>query len=126
MSEEKKKRLLSASNSALPLISVLPDRKTMNAAKKLMAESADLKVVIDGAEARRKEINEELAVYAEANGLPGFRHGMYGFQYSGWTSRQSLSREKLVENGVDPEAIAASMVDGTPYLNCKVIVFDVE
>src|ERR1035437_1942748 len=96
MSEDKqKKKYTSAANSALPLVSVIPDSKDMRRGKKLLTEAAEMKAQESFAAERLSEIADEMNVYMEANDLKGTRWGMTGYEYRGYVTRKTLSREKL-------------------------------
>jgi hypothetical protein len=120
-------RLRSAGNSKLPLASVIPDTETMQNAVKLMKEGVKLKARLSELEDREKEIRETLAAICEAFDLTdGIKHGMTGFQYNGYATRKTLSKEKLLAAGVSAETINAAYTEGEPFLSCKLIAFDLE
>ena len=136
MSEEtnndksKPARLRSASRSALPQSSAIPDPETFRSVNKLLKEAVNLKVKVSEAEERLDEIKNELAAVAMAYEMSGFRHAMSGFEYHGYTSRQTLNKQKLIEK-VSAYGCPASVIDesyeaGTPFLNAKIVVFDLE
>lgn len=124
---EEKKRYLSASNSSLPLCSVIPDSDTVKRVGVILKEAVKLKVRISEAEEKLEEIKNEMAalceVYPEA--AKGVRFGMCGFEYHGYVTRKALNKEKLATL-VPADVIDQCYVDGTPFLSCKVIAFDVE
>ena len=125
MSEEKQ-RLRSAAGSNLPLASVIDDPELFKKSVKLLKEATGCSVKQSEAEDRLKEIKEELGAICEAYGLKGFKHGLHGFEYHGYTTRKSLSKEKLLAAGVSAEIIADAYVEGTPFMFSKVIPFDIE
>jgi hypothetical protein len=51
---------------------------------------------------------------------------MTGFQYNGYATRKTLSKEKLLAAGVSAETINAAYTEGEPFLSCKLIAFDLE
>lgn len=115
----------SVSWAMLPLISVL-DPKSMRKAKLLLEEAAQLQEYIDMYEGRLKEIlgckvkdedvPGELEMIQQAAGLPGLRFGGLCYKASTQPGRRSLDRGLLVENGVPPETIEASMKEGRPFV----------
>lgn len=122
-----KPRIRSAANSSLPLVSIIPDDDTMKRAVKLMKEAVAAAARQSEAEERLKEIKDELAAICTAYDLEkGFRHGLVGYEFHGYQTRKTLSKERLLAQGVSAEQIDAAYVDGTPFLYSKVIAFDVE
>ena len=113
-----------ASKSTLPIASVITDPDVFNECKDLLREAADLTTRKAADESRLNEIKETLSGYSQAYELRGMRHGLAGFEYRGWTTRRTLSKEKLVENGVDPETIAASYSESDEFLDTRIVVFD--
>lgn len=123
---DEKKRYTSASNSRLPLASVIPDTEMMKRAVALLNEDMQLKTSISAMEERTDEIKDELAAICQAYDLKGFRHGLNGFEYHGYATRKTLSKEKLLALGVSAETIDRATVDGQPYLFVRVVRFDIE
>lgn len=126
----KEKRLRSASNSSLPLVSIIPDTETMKQATVLLKEAGKLKCKISEAQERLDEIELELAAVASAYELKGFRYGLFGFDYRGYTSRKTLDKTKLVAE-LSARGIPASVIDscyrpGEPYLDARITAFDME
>lgn len=111
----------SVSGCKLPLVSVIPDQDYMAYATKLLQEAIDLKTQRDSAETRLKAIAAELHGINDAFGLPGCRWGKYAMYDNGFKTRQVLSRDKLVENGVDPELIAASFTESNEFLDYRFV-----
>ena len=125
MSEEKK-RFLSASKSSLPLCSEIPDTDTVKHVSKLMREGNALRARISEDDERLTEIKNELSAICEAYRLDkGFRHGMNGFEYHGYTSRKTFNKEKAATL-IPADVIDQCFTEGTPYLSVKLIAFDVE
>lgn len=112
-----------AERSKLPLVSVINDQPTMEHARALLEEAAKIKKRNDEDAERLKEIRLELADLADAYNLPGMRHGSIGLQYNGKRSNMVLDRAKLVENGVDPEIIKASLAPTKEFVDCKFVDF---
>ena len=127
---EKKSRLRSASRSTLPKSSEIPDSATFRQVNGLLKEAIKLKVKESEVKERLEEIRDELAMVAMAYDLSGFRHGLAGFEYHGYTSRQTLNKQKLIEAvsayGCPASVIEASYEPGAEYLNAKIVVFDME
>ena len=128
--EKKGTRLRSASRSTLPKSSEIPDPETFRSVNKMLKEAVALKVKVSEAEERLEEIKNELAAVAMAYDLSGFRHGLAGYEYHGYTSRQTLNKQKLIEkigaNGCPASVIDESYEDGKPFLSAKIVVFDME
>lgn len=82
----------------------------------LLQEGHQLRHVMQEADARLKEIKSELSQIQLINELPGVRYGNLCFIASERAGRATLSKEKLIDNGVSPEQIAASMSAGAPYI----------
>lgn len=121
-----KQRLTSASRSSLPVASVIPEQDIFERAVALLKEGIAVKVKMSELEERASEIRDELGAIAEAFDLKGFRHGMGGFEYHGYTTRKSLSKEMLLSHGVSADVIAQSYKDSEPFMSAKFIVFDLE
>jgi len=119
------KRLTSASRSALPMASELPDTEDLKRVVKLMKEANGLKVKISEAEDRLDEIKAELSAVCEVYNMKGFRHGLNGFEYHGWITRKSFNKEKLATL-VPAGVIDSCYEEGNPFLSVKVIAFDME
>ena len=127
---EKKSRLRSASRSTLPKSSEIPDTETFKSVNKMLKEAVTLKVKVSEAEERLDEIKSELAAVAMAYDLTGFRHGLAGYEYHGYTSRQTLNKQKLIEKvsayGCPASVIDEAYEDGKTFLSAKIVVFDLE
>ena len=128
--ESKKSRLRSASRSTLPRSSEIPETDVFKNVNKLLKEAVALKVKQSETEERLDEIKNELAAVAFAYNMPGFRHGLAGYEYHGYTSRSSLNKQKLIEK-ISPYGCPASVIEesyepGTPFLSAKIVVFDME
>lgn len=65
-----------------------------------------------------------LAAICEAYSLDGVRHGLNCFEYHGWQTRKTLSRERLLELGVSAEIIEAAYTESKPYLSTRIVPFD--
>lgn len=122
---EEKKRLLSSSNSHLPVCSEIDDPETFRAAVKLMKEGNKLRAQISELDDRRVAIITELSAICEAYNMKGFRHGLNGFEYHGYTLRKSLNKEKLVTL-VPADVIDQCYEDGKPFVSYKLIAFDID
>lgn len=121
-----KQRLRSAQNSTLPLTSEIPDPEIFKQATHLLKEGIKLRAKISELEESASDLREQLAVICAAYDLKGLRHGLAGFEYHGYKTRQTLSKEKLLANGVSADIIAKSFSEGEPYLMTKFVAFDIE
>ena len=121
-------RIVSASNSKLPRASAaIDDGDTMREATGLLKKLVNVKTRISELEEEERDMRDRLAAICQAYDLTaGFRHGMAGFEYHGYTTRKTLNKELLLAAGVSAQTIAESYKEGEPYLSCKVVVFDVE
>ena len=121
-----KQRLTSASRSTLPMVSEIPDSDTMKRAIALMKEAAKLKIQVSEAEDRLNSIRTELAAICEAYGTEhGFRYGHVGFEYHGYITRKSFSKEKAVTL-IPADVIDQCYTESEPFLLTKVVVFDLD
>ena len=91
-----------------------------------MKEGEAIKVKQSELSDRMDQIVEQLSAICEACDLKGMKHGKRGFEYHGWTSRETLSVERLVEEGVAAATIAKCRVKGKPFVSYKFILFDME
>src|SRR5258708_40301778 len=98
-----KQRLRSASGSSLPIASVIDDSDLFKKAVKLLKEATAVVVKKSECEEREREIKEELGAICAAYDLKGFRHGLHGFEYHGYQTRKTLSKERLLAQGVTAE-----------------------
>lgn len=122
---EPKQRLTSASKSKLPVVSEIPDTDTMQHAVRLMREASGLRAKVSEAEDRLDEIRGELAAICEGYGMAGFKHGLNGFEYHGYQTRRTLSKEKLVQV-VAADVIDSCYEESKPFLSSKFVSFDLE
>ena len=128
---EKKPRLRSASRSALPLTSAaIDDGDTHRQVVALLREGVALKVQESEIKERLDEIRGELGAIAAAYDLTGFRNGLAGFEYRGYTSRTTLKKERVVDlisrHGIPVTELAECFEEGEPYLDVKLFAFDLE
>jgi len=119
-------RLRSASNSKYPLASVIDDPDTFKRAIHLLKECTINKVKQSELKEQEDELKTELAAICSAYNLPGIRHGLDCFEYFGWKTKQTLSKERLLALGVTAEQIAQAYVDSDPFLMTKITPFDLE
>lgn len=112
---------MARSNEKLEL---LPDygqiKKAPGRAKviQLLQEGHQLRKVMAEADERLKEIKVELAQYQFMNDLPGLRYG--GFcSISTERSKSTLSKELLIDQGVDPAVIFAATIPGNSYIQTE-------
>lgn len=127
MSEDAKTnaKLRSAQRSTLPIISIIEDKETFDHALKLLKGASSLNVKKSEIESRLEEIKLELAAICEAFDLKGFRHGLKGFEYHGYTTRKTLNNELLVAAGVPAKTIAECYKESAPFLSAKIVAFDI-
>ena len=126
MSENEKTRLRSASNSKLPIASVIDDPDLFREVVDLLRKSVEIKSQQSELEDADKDIRERLGAICASYDLKGLRHGRAGFEYHGYTTRKTLSRERLLELGVAADVIAEAYVEGDPFMFAKVIAFDLD
>jgi hypothetical protein len=119
-------RFTSAANSKLPLASVIDDTETMRHAVKLLKEGVANSAKQSELKERESEIREELAAICHAYELTGFKHGLCGFEYHGYQTRQTLSKERLLALGVPADTIAQAYSEGKPFLSSRLLAFDME
>lgn len=85
----------------------------------LLQEGHQLKQVITEAEERLKEIKAELAQIQLMNDLPGLRYREFCFIATEKEGKSSLSKELLIDQGVDPAVIFAAMKKGNSYIQTE-------
>ena len=89
----------------------------------LGAQAGELDVLLEeahflaGTEKRLKEVKARIIELAQ--GLPGVRHKNLCSIVRYQRGRASLNRELLIENGVTPRQIEASMREGEGYFVCE-------
>ena len=125
MSEEKK-RMISAGNSKLPMASEIPDEDTFQEVRVLLKKALKLRETISEKEDELSGIKDQLQAICEAFDMKGFRHGLAGFQYDGFITRKSLSKEALLAAGVAAQTIEDCYLEGKPFVSAKIIAFDFE
>lgn len=121
---EEKKLLRSAGNSKLPVASEIPDEETFQEVRKLLKRAIVLRAAISEREDELSDIKERLQAVCEAFAMPGFKLGLAGFQYDGFVTRKSLSKEALLAAGVAAQTIEDCYLPGTPFVSAKIITFD--
>ena len=120
------KRLRSAGNSTLPIASIIPDQDQFREAVKLVTRATKIKVQMDELKEELDGCVEQLAAICEVFNLTkGFRHGLFMFEYHGYRTRDTLSKEKLLELGVPAETIAQAYTTSKPFLSTKIDPFDI-
>jgi hypothetical protein len=119
-------RIYSAAKSNLPIASVIDDPETFKRAVALLRKATANKVKKSEIEESDEQVRAELAAICEAYSLKGLKHGLAGFEYHGYATRKTLSKELLLARGVSAEDIEASYKEGDPFLSAKVVVFDIE
>jgi hypothetical protein len=123
---EEKKLLRSAGNSKLPMASEIPDEDTFQEVRVLLKKAVKLRETISEKEDELSDIKEKLQTICEAFNMRGFRQGLVGFQYDGFVTRKSLSKEALLAAGVAAQTIEDCYLPGTPFVSAKIIAFDFE
>lgn len=125
----RKKRLTSASNSRLPLPSVLSAPEMQDAISNLR-ELTDVRVKISELAERQEELEMQLAAVCDLYNLPGLRYGKSYFEFMGWKARKNLNREALValltEYAVPIERLGECYKPGKEFLQKRSGVFDLE
>ena len=124
--EIEKKRFTSAGNSKLPQASEIPDEDTFQEVRKLLKKAISLREIISEKEDELSDIKERLQAVCEAFDMKGFRQGLAGFQYDGFVTRKSLSKEALLAAGVAAQTIEDCYLEGKPFVSAKIIAFDFE
>lgn len=116
-----------ASNSALPLVSVLSDRSDVRRATKLLQTAHTQKKIRDDADKEITSCKEALAALAMVDDLPGLRYGSLGIQVNGYQSRSTFKKDRakalMLEYGVPPEKIGECYEEGGEYLDTKLVEF---
>jgi hypothetical protein len=123
---ETKPRMTVASNSKLPICSVIDDPDTFRQCVALLQRATDATVKESEAREEKQEVSEQLAAICEAYQLPGVRHGLNKFEYYGWQTRKTLSSKKLLALGVSAEIIEQAYEDSKPFLSTRINPFDIE
>lgn len=109
-------------------LTALPDYASLKKAPskartiQLLTEAHQLRKVTAEAADRLTEIKSELTQIQILNDLPGLRYNQFCFMAVERTGRRTLSKEKLIDNGVEPEVIEASYAEGDPYMQCELQV----
>lgn len=98
----------------LPLVSVLK-RKQMDQSKELLEELDSVHGILATYKERKEEIEEELAQIQMEAKLDGLRWGDWAFRRTVQAGRKTLSKEKLIENGVSADVIAKSFEQGKSF-----------
>lgn len=123
---ESKPRLRSAANSKLPIASVIPDTDQFREAIRLVERATAIKVEMDELKEELDGLIEQMAAICEVFHLEhGFKYGLFMFEYHGWKTRDTLSKEKLLELGVPADTIAKAYTTSKPYLSTKIDPFDI-
>lgn len=120
------KKVRLAENSNLPLVGTIQDKYVTKLVNKLLTEAREHTINKLAAESQIKTIKQQLAEIAADLSMPGFKNNLVGYEYRGLKSRETLSKAKLVENGVDPQIIKASYVQGKSYIDARIIPFGIE
>lgn len=113
-----------AQTSKLPLVSVIDDRPTMDLAKETLQEAIEIQARQKQDKERLDELKATMINIAVAYGLPGMKWGRCGFEYRGERSNKTLSKERLLEHGVDPEIIADSYEPTKAFIDCRFVPLD--
>ncbi len=123
---DNKARLRSASGSTLPSVAVVSDQPTFKRSISLLKEAVEILVKKSELEDREKEIKEELSAICQAYEIKGMKYGKCGFEYHGYQTRKTLSKERLLALGVSAEIIDQATVAGDPFLYSRTVAFDLE
>lgn len=109
-------------------LTALPDYATakklpqLKRVGQLLVEGHQLRRTMAEADERLKEIKAELSQIQLANDLPGVRYGEMCFIAVEREGKRSLSKEALIDNGVDLDVIEASMRQGNSYVETRLEV----
>ncbi len=90
--------------------------------RQLLTEGVLHQTTMKQADERLKEIKAELAAIQLQHDLPGLRAGKMCCITVEREGRLTLSKEALVDSGVDPQIIADSMKRGASYLESRIEV----
>lgn len=104
---------------AMPDTKVLSGTRLRNEAVQLLLDAEAHMKTINEAEIAMKKIKARLVEIQIEHNVPNLRHNRFCAIVSYRNGAARLSREKLIENGVDPEVIKASTVQGDPYTVCE-------
>lgn len=97
-------------------------RAVQTKVRQLLTEGVQLQTTQKQAEERLKEIKADLAAIQLQYDLTGLRAGKMCCTTVEREGRLTLSKEALVDSGVDPEVIASSMKRGASYLESRIEV----
>jgi hypothetical protein len=124
MGEGVKERSYTADNSKLPGVDAIDDQASQERAAELLQLAAQYKDQADEAADQLDLIRAELTALSIGFGLSGVRDNRIGFYYNGRKSSKRLQVGKLLENGVSPEVISASYVEGDEREDVRIVRFD--
>jgi hypothetical protein len=105
---------------SFPIVSEF-EQADMDLAIELMTEDVLYKEQEDAVVAARRDIKKELAAISQKYDVAGMRHGQLVTYYGGMKTKKTLSKTKLVENGVDLDVIEASYSESAPYPDVRVV-----
>ena len=128
--EEKTPRLTRANNSKLPTLRQAAEEHGIdpNIEKRiqmLLIKSVDIRSKMSELKDKLDANKAELSAICSTYDLSGVRHGLAYVDYTPWTTRKTLSKEKLLDAGVSAATIAESYVESKPFEVCEIGVFDV-
>lgn len=101
--------------------SVFKKTRDMQQAVELLEQAISTKELFDEVEPKLDSLKKDLAGVCAGNDIPGFRHGTNAVCVDITPGRKMLSKDKLLEFGVDPQIIADSMVEGEPYYKVSLV-----
>lgn len=107
---------------SLPDYGALKKAPSRPRAIQLLNEGHQLRKVMAEADERLKEIKSELSQIQLINDLPGLRIGNLCFIATERAGKSSLNKELLIDNGVTPSQIAASMKAGNSYVQTELCI----
>lgn len=108
----------------LPLVSIL-DKKSMKKAQGMLEELQALVESQKAAKEREDEIKLELEEMQNKAGAAGLRYGGLCYVAKEVAGRRTLDKGLLIENGVGPEVIEASMKQGAGFVTRTFKVIEV-
>ncbi len=116
-------RVRHAENSSLTPTDSIADGDVQTEIENLLMSAASLKMHIDTRIKEMDRVKDRLAVLCEAHSLAnGVRNMHTGFEYHGWKTRKTLSKELLL-NHVTAKVLDSCYKESEEYLDVKIIVF---
>lgn len=117
------KRTYKMATSKLPTTDLIPDDDIAVEVQNLLFQAGSLKHHIATRKKELERIVDRLSIICETfpTTASGIRSGHTGFMYGGWRTRRTLSKEALIEEGVDPAIIMKGYRESKAYLDVSII-----